>query len=183
MSASREGKKKLSKKALILILAAAVVLIAAGVIAGLSWSRYMAATMRVLRMEGTVRLTQEGREKTLRDNLRLQDGDGLETEEKSLVSVGLDETKIVTLQAESLAEVQKKAKWLRLQLREGTVFFQVTKALDPDETFDITTSDMVVGIRGTSGYVSVAADGTESMAVTDGHVRVTGTNPVTGEVL
>ena len=132
MSTSRKEKKKLSKKALILILAAAAVLIAGAVIAGLSWSRYMAATMRVLRMEGTVRLTQEGKEKALRDNLRLQDGDGLATEEKSLVSVGLDDTKIVTLQAQSLAEIRKQAKWLRLQLREGTVFFQVTKPLGED---------------------------------------------------
>jgi hypothetical protein len=40
---------------------------------------------------------------------------------------------------------------------------------------------MIVGIRGTSGWVSVEG-GIESLIITDGHVHVIGTNPVTGEV-
>ena len=40
---------------------------------------------------------------------------------------------------------------------------------------------MVVGIRGTSGWVSVEGD-TESLIISDGHVQVIGMNPVTGEV-
>ncbi|MBQ9862396.1 MAG: hypothetical protein IJM28_00645 [Lachnospiraceae bacterium] len=41
---------------------------------------------------------------------------------------------------------------------------------------------MVVGIRGTSGYVSCDEDGHEYVLTTDGSVHVIGTNPVTGEI-
>ena len=57
----------------------------------------------------------------------------------------------------------------------------VDKALADDETFEIETSTMIVGIRGTSGWVSVAGEN-ESLIVTDGHIHLVGTNPVTGEV-
>jgi hypothetical protein len=40
---------------------------------------------------------------------------------------------------------------------------------------------MVVGIRGTSGYVTVDDAGHEALIITDGSVEVKGTNPTTGE--
>ena len=46
---------------------------------------------------------------------------------------------------------------------------------------DIRTSTMVVGIRGTSGWVSVDGEH-EQLIICDGKVHVIGTNPVTGEV-
>ena len=182
MNTSSDTKRKPSRKLIALVIALCAGLAIAAVIAGNLYSRYMATSMRILRLEGTVHLQQNGRTRTVQDSVRLQSGDEMKTEPSSLVSVGLDETKIITLEEKSLADVEKRIKWLRLNLKEGCLFFQVTKALEDDETFDITTSTMTIGIRGTSGYVIVDEDGQESLVITDSHVHVVGVNPTTKEV-
>lgn len=44
---------------------------------------------------------------------------------------------------------------LELYVRSGSLFFDVTEPLEEDESMDIRTSTMAVGIRGTSGWVEV----------------------------
>ncbi len=169
------------KKRIILIIVAAVILLL-GIILFFLWrSKITATTMRILRIEGTVTLEDNGKEKTITNNLRLNSGNALTTALKSLVSIGLDDTKIVTLDEKSRAEFNQSGRKIELNLTAGSLFFEVQKPLDNDESFDISTSTMVVGIRGTSGWVSVDGEH-ESLIVTDGVVHVIGTNPVTGEV-
>ena len=168
------------------LLPAILVLVAAlAVTAWVLWSNYsrnLAASMRILRLEGSVQLQRDGQDRKITDSMRLQSGDTVQTETQSLLSVGLDDTKIITLEEDSAAEVLKKLKWLQLNLTRGVCFFQVTRSLEDDESFDITTTTMMVGIRGTSGYVTAEKDGQlETLTLTDGHVHVLGTNPVTGE--
>ena len=124
MNTSPETKRKPSRKLMILAIALCAALAIAAVIAGNLYSRYMATSMRILRLEGTVHLQQNGRSRTVQDSVRLQSGDEMKTEPASLVSVGLDETKIITLEEKSLADVEKRIKWLRLNLKEGCLFFQ-----------------------------------------------------------
>ena len=143
---------------------------------------YFATTMRLLRSEGTVRIEEaNGNLKPVKNNIRFQSGDSLITGLDGLASVGLDDTKIITLQSDSKVEFSKRAKQLELKLTKGGLFFEVTEHLKDDETYEIKTSNMTVGIRGTSGYVYYDETGLESLMVTDGVVVVTGTNPVTGE--
>ncbi len=169
------------KKKIILIIVAAVILLL-GIILFFLWrSKITATTMRILRIEGTVTLEDDGKEKTITNNLRLNSGNALTTALKSLVSIGLDDTKIVTLDENSRAEFNQSGRKIELNLTAGSLFFEVQKPLDNDESFDISTSTMVVGIRGTSGWVSVDGEH-ESLIITDGVVHVIGTNPVTGEV-
>lgn len=144
-------------------------------------SRITATTMRILRLEGEVTLEEDGKNKTVRESLRLNSGNALSTALKSLVSIGLDDTKIVTLDERSRAVFEQSGRQLELKLTDGSLFFEVSQPLTDEETFDIKTSTMIVGIRGTSGWVSVDGEH-ESLIVTDGVVHVTGTNPVTGEV-
>ncbi len=173
--------EKDNKKKKIILIAVAILLVVAAVVAFLYFrSQIRATTMRILRLEGEVTLTDNGKDKTVRENLRLNSGNALSTAVQSLVSIGLDDTKIVTLDEMSRAEFNQSGRMLDLKLTDGSLFFEVQKPLDDDETMDIRTSTMVVGIRGTSGWVSVEGDH-ESLIVTDGHVHVTGINPVTGE--
>ena len=158
------------------------VAIIVAVVAVIVFSRndYSATTMRLLRVEGTVSIEDsKGGVKPVIDNIRFQSGDALNTGSDGLASVGLDDTKIITLQNDSRAEFTKQGKHLELKLTKGAVFFNVTEKLQPDETFEIKTSTMTAGIRGTSGIVY--ADGNGSLIVTDGTVEVTATNPTTGE--
>ncbi len=164
------------------IIAVVLLLIIAAVIGFLLLRNGIRATsMRVIRLEGGVNLQDEGIIKTVKENLRLNGGNVLDTAADSSVSIGLDEVKVVTLDQLSCAEFNQDGKYLNLELTRGNLFFEVSKPLADDETFEIETSTMVVGVRGTSGWVSVE-NGVESLILTDGHVHIIGTNPVTGEV-
>lgn len=146
-------------------------------------SGYLATTMRLLRVEGTVTIEDsKGGVKPVIDNIRFQSGDALSTGADGLASVGLDDTKVITLQSDSRAEFSKKSKQIELKYTKGGLYFEVTEHLDEDETYEIKTSNMTVGIRGTSGYVYYDESGLESIVVTDGVVKITATNPQTGEV-
>jgi hypothetical protein len=162
--------------------AAVALIVAVVVVAVLSRNGYIATTMRLLRVEGTVTIEDsKGGIKPVIDNIRFQSGDALSTGSDGLASVGLDDTKIITLQNDSRAEFTKQGKHLKLNLTKGAVFFNVTEKLQPDETFEIKTSTMTAGIRGTSGMVYYdQQDDRDSLIVTDGAVIVTATNPVTG---
>ena len=148
----------------------------------LSRNGYLANTMRLLRVEGSVNIENgDGGTKPVIDNIRFQSGDALNTGADGLASVGLDDSKIVTLQNDSRAEFTKSGKRLELKLTKGALFFNVTEKLSEDETFEIKTSTMTAGIRGTSGYVYYDDEGRDSLIITDGVVIVTAINPETGE--
>ena len=168
--------KDLSKAKKIGIGGGAIVVIAGAILAiVLGQNNLLANTMRLLRVEGTVNIedTKGG----------FQSGDALNTGKDGLASVGLDDTKIVTLENDSRAEFMKKGKQLELKLTQGALFFNVTQKLKDDESLDIKTSTMTAGIRGTSGivYYDETDDYRESIIVTDGAVEISATNAKTGE--
>ena len=176
------NSKRPSKRTIIICIAAVVVAACVCVVLLFSNKAIRATTMRMLRMEGTVNLEENGKVKAVREDLRLKNGNAVNTEAASLCSIGLDETKIVTMNEISRAEFSQKGKALELNLTKGSLYFEVSKKLASDESFEIQTSTMVVGIRGTSGYVSCDEEGHEYVLTTDGSVHVIGRNPQTGEV-
>ncbi len=180
MTAIVTDEEKKKKRNRILILGGVILLIIAAVLIFWFRSQIRATTMRILRIEGEVTLEDNGKPKTITNNLRLNSGNSLSTAIQSLVSIGLDDTKIVTLDQKSRAEFNQSGRKLDLKLTDGSLFFEVQKPLEDEESFDIRTSTMVVGIRGTSGWVSVDGEN-ECLIVTDGVVHVIGTNPTTGE--
>ena len=177
--------KKLSREKKIIMAVSAAVVVAAVVVVCIiiSRSKYLATTMRLLHAEGTVNIEDSrGGTKPVSNNLRFQSGDALNTGNDGLATVGLDDTKIITLQNDSRAEFLKSGKKLELKLTKGAVFFNVTEKLKDDETFEIKTSTMTAGIRGTSGiaYYDETEENIESLIVTDGVVEVSATNKTTG---
>ncbi|MBE7069980.1 MAG: hypothetical protein E7386_05720 [Ruminococcaceae bacterium] len=180
-----ENSKTYSKKKIIIIVAASVLVLAAAVVAVVfARQGYLANTMRLLKVEGTVNIEDsKGESKPVINNIRFQSGDALNTGEDGLASVGLDASKIVTLNNNSRAEFSKKGKQLELKLTKGSLFLNVTEKLKPDEKFEIKTSNMTCGIRGTSAviYYDQNDDMRETIAVTDGTVEISATNPKTGE--
>ena len=171
-----DKKKKFIIIAFAVLLAVAVFIIFLVSVRGIS-----ATTMRVIHLEGDVSLQDNGILKTIRENLRLSSGNEIDTAESSSVSISLDDAKVVTMDQLSHAEFNQEGKELNLDLTRGSLFFEVDRPLAADESFEIETSTMIVGIRGTSGWVSVDGE-CESLILSDGHVHIIGTNPVTGEV-
>ena len=152
----------------------AILLFAALMTAGCAKSM-RATTMRLERAEGSVRLSnQDGKERTLKEDLRFQNGDVLGTGKESFAGVSLDDTKAALLDADSRAEFYQDegGDWIEINLVEGDLFFNVKEKLREKEEFEIHTSTMVLGIRGTSGYVTAAESGEDTLIVTDGTVRV-----------
>jgi hypothetical protein len=177
-----DGNKK--KIPIIATVTALLIICAVLVVFFLQKNRIKATTMRLLRIVGEVNLTEKGKDKTAMTDIRLGDGNVLSTGTQSLVSVGLDDTKIVSLEENSRCEFHQKGKKTELMLTDGSLFFDVRKALEENESLDIKSSTMVVGIRGTSGYVwNDKAKGTQHIIITDGHVIIKATNPKTGETI
>ncbi len=115
--------------------------------------------------------------------MRLLSGQSVTTADESLIMVSLDDIKLLTMEQNSRADIKAKGKALKFELTEGNLFFNVTQKLEENESFDIHTSTMICGIRGTSAYVGVDSTDHEVLMVTDGVVKVTATNPRTGETL
>ncbi len=145
-------------------------------------SNYLAKTMKLVRAEGTVKVEREGGKlKPISKNSRFESGEALFTGLDGLATVSLDDTKFVTLQPDSRVEFSKVNKQLGLKLTKGGMFFEVTEKLKDGEIFEIKTSTMTAGIKGTSGYFCLDVDGNETLTVTDGKLIISAVNPQTGE--
>ncbi|WP_034445721.1 FecR domain-containing protein [Butyrivibrio sp. AE2032] len=164
----------------------AVVMVALLVIAqtGCGDQDLTASTMRMLKQEGIVKLyDSNNKELSIKENLRLNSGNSLTTEAQSLAGVALDDTKTVTIDELSNILVNQDGKKLSIDLKDGSLFFEVTEKLDADASFDIRTSTMVVGIRGTSGIVTTNDKGEDVVIVTDGSTEVTAIDLGTGKTV
>ena len=138
-----------------------------------------ASSMRLFRTEGIVFLSDDsGSPLSIRENMRLYSGNTVETASDSRAGISLDKTKTVTLDEDSSASLHSEGKNLSLNLESGAMYFSVSKPLDADENFEIRTSTMVLGIRGTSGYVAAVSDSESIVILTSGHALITA---VTGD--
>ena len=129
-----------------------------------------AVSMRLARMEGAVSLrNKDGQVLSKIANMRLMGGNEIATAVGSRAGVSLDDTKAVTVGEKSHAVVERRKRDLRLNLENGEMYFSVSKPLEEDESFEIRTSTMVMGVRGTSGYVRSG----DTYTYTEGGVDVT----------
>lgn len=157
----------------------------------------VAATMHLKRAEGTVGVSDgEGQSVEPKENLGLYSGYGVDTREESYAWIDLDEAKVAKLDQESKIEITKDDKNLEIKILSGSLFFNVVEPLEDDETMDIHTSSMVVGVRGTCGWVALSEDATTlTVCLLEGKVECSngdttatvsagerGTIPATGEI-
>ena len=142
-----------------------------------------AATMQLIKTEGTVNVTNSsGRGLTKRNNMQLYSGYHVETKAKSYAWIDLDNTKLTKVDAASKVELRKSGKKLELLLSSGNLFFNVTSPLEKDETLNVRTSTMRVGIRGTCGWIKMTDQWSTEIAVLEGTVQCSVADPVTGQV-
>ncbi len=171
--------KKGYKNELTVIIVAALLVIAAAILLFAFGGRLRGYTVRIKKYHDAV-LEDNGREKSMREDQRLHNDEALTTGGEGYVKIGLDDTKIITLQKKSRLEVSKKGDRFELDLESGSLYFDVNRKLEPGEVMEFNTSTMIVGIRGTEGNIFFK-DGYEGVAVNEGTVHVTGFNHTTGE--
>ena len=160
------------------IIAAALAIILCVLLIIIKTDKMSAVTIRLSDYTGEISLTDKaGKDIPVSKDKRLSDGNTLSTYEESRARVLLDEDRTVTLMELSSALFRGKGKKLALELSEGSLFFNIEKPLSDDETFEISTSTMIIGIRGTSGFVDTDENGNEVLYMTSGKVSVTVTDP------
>ena len=141
--------ERASSKRLIVLLAA-LLLALLPMCGALAEDEYEAQSMRLLHYEGEVEiLDANGKPRFVMENARFKSGEAMRTGEASTASVSLDATKIVTMDQQSLLEFIKQGNHMLLTLKEGTLLLDVQKKLDENESLDVETSTLTVGIRGT----------------------------------
>ena len=146
-------RSSLFQRGLPLLLALALLLLLA------ACERLTAATMHLRRAEGTVAVSNsEGKDVPALENLGLYNGYGVNTSSVSYAWIDLDEVKLVKLDQNSEISIGKEGKALDIELKSGSLFFNVTEPLANDESMNIRSSTMVVGIRGTCGWVECQDD-------------------------
>ena len=141
-----------------------------------------AKTIRLLKTEGTVTVTNgSGESQQIWEDMRLYGGDHVLTAAESYAYLTLDETKGVKLDASTEVEVRSRGRKLELLVDAGNVYFGVSAPLESDETLNIRTSSMVIGIRGTAGWVEAIEEGHSRVYILEGTVTGTVTDPVSGQ--
>ena len=130
-----------------------------------------AATMHLTHTEGTVSVSDGGgKDVPVLDNLGLYSGYGVDTRSASYAWIGLDDAKLVKMDQNSGIAIQKEGRTLDIEVKSGRLFFNVTRPLEDDETMNIRASTMIVGIRGTCGWVE-ERDGLARVYVLEGKVN------------
>ncbi len=127
-------------------------------------SPFTATTMELNKTQGTVNI-HDGKQKEIepKEQLNLYSGYQLETQTTSYAWINLDKVKLTKMDAESEIEITKKRNNLEIMVHSGKLFFHITEPLEDNESLNIRTSSMIVGIRGTCGWVE--ASGQNQMKV------------------
>ena len=133
-----------------------------------------ATSMRLRKTEGEVQVSDD-QDKNLeaKADLALYDGYGVETEKKSYGWVELDSVKLLKMDELSRIGIEKEGGDLKVRLRDGNLFFHVAEPLKSDESMEIRTSTMAIGIRGTCGWVEASKDGATKVSILEGKVECT----------
>lgn len=143
------------------------------------------ATASVMRLEktiGDVSVTQSsGKDAKVMAKMRLNSGDDVKSGAQSYAYISLDDNKAVKLDERSDALIKKDNKKLELLLQSGNLLFDVDKALAADESFEIKTSTMTMGIRGTFAQVEKKSENHTAVSLLDGTLSCTVTDPKTGK--
>lgn len=170
----RKGTKGMTKRLLSFGLASVLVFSTLGLSA--CGNKMTAIVMRLMKSEGQVVLTDEkDAEKSMLENMNLYSGYHLKTGNDGEVKINMDDTRLVTLGNNSLLGFEKENKAMRLSLEEGEMFFNITEKLEDDESLDLETSTMVVGIRGTFGWMD-----DKTVYLLHGHTTIKIKDPETG---
>lgn len=168
------------KKFQIVLLIAALFLQLPGI--GALAADYKGTTLRLEKTEGTVSLKNAGgRSITARSKSKLYNGYVLTTSNKSYAWISLDSKKAVKMDANTKVEVQKSDKALTLYVKSGKIFFDVKAKVGKDESYEVKTSTMTTGVRGTIGMVESVSGEESRIQLYEGSVIVCAQNQNTGE--
>ncbi len=138
---------------------------------------YSGGTIRLIRFSGEVGIRDEaGNDRFVMENVRFGSGETLWTGPEAAASVNLDASKIVTLDQKTSVGFRAEGNAMKMSLQEGALFLDVSEKLDENESLEIETSTMTIGIRGTIVFVKengASEDVRSQLGVLEGTALVT----------
>lgn len=139
-----------------------------------------AATMHLVKTYGNVGVSdQTGNAVELIENLGLYSGYRVNTMDESRAWIELDHAKLVKMDSASEADIHKNGRELELVVNTGSLYFNITEPLEENEILNIRSSTMMVGIRGTRGWVDVPDKERFSVSLLEGSVECAAFDPDT----
>lgn len=139
-----------------------------------------ATTMHLIKTSGDVGVSdQAGNAVTLIENLGLYSGYRVSTMDESHAWIDLDRVKLVKMDAESEADIHKNGRELELVVNTGNLYFNIMEPLEENEILNIRSSTMMVGIRGTCGWVEVPDKERFLVSLLEGSVECAASDPDT----
>lgn len=141
-------------------------------------------TVRLAQTDGAVSVKDKsGKDKTIREDMRLYNGYSIETGGKSYAYISLDDEKALKLDPYTKVEVKKSGKKLEVSLSAGLISFSVDKPLKANESLEIRTASMVTGVRGSLGWARAYETGYvygHGLIYRNGEIIPIGTDQVIG---
>lgn len=116
-----------------------------------------AVTIRMEKIvgKGTTVTNIAGKKVSARSNMKLYSGYKVATGRKNYVYISLDSKKAIKQDQNSKVQIKKQGSKNEIFVLKGKLFFNVKTKLKSNESMNVQTSSMSMGIRGTSGVVSV----------------------------
>ena len=133
-----------------------------------------ASTMRLVKCEGEVTVKKaSGKKVAFKENMRLYNNYQVITGRKSYAYISLDKDKAIKLDASTKITISRHGRKLEIMVEKGKLLFDVSKALENDESLNIRTSTMITGVRGTIGWVEASGSDQSQLYLLEGSTLVT----------
>lgn len=139
-------------------------------------------SIQLEKTEGDVSATSAGgRELTVRSEMRLYNGNRIQTSAASYAWIDMGSGWQAKLDASSLVQVHSSGATPELLLEYGGIFFDDTAAADLEQPLSLRTPVMSAAVQGACGWIEATSRWTARLFVLYGSVQCTVTDPVTGE--
>ena len=136
---------------------------------------YKALSMWLSETEGTVNLyDREDNPIEPEEDMRMDGGTVLETEEESLAVVDMDRERLAIMDQTSRAGFEKTdhGDQISITLLNGAMYFRVGIPLEEEESFEVVMDNIVLAIRGTCGMVQQSEEDGLSIVLASGHAAI-----------
>ena len=118
--------------------------------------------IQVYKIDGTAMVDRQGSSMEAYENMQLQSGDIIETVAESYLQLKLDEDKYILVEPESKIALQASGNDIdsktSIFLEKGAVVNQLDNPLSEDSSYEITTPNSTMAVRGTTFRVEITYD-------------------------
>jgi len=118
--------------------------------------------IQVYKTEGTVSIERQGSSMEAYDSMQLQSGDSIETAADSFVQLKLDEDKYILVESDSKISLQASGNEVdsktSIYLEKGAIVNRLENALSEDSSYEVTTPNSTMAVRGTTFRVALSLD-------------------------